>query len=297
MQKGKNLFLPEAGEGTGSRDSCPPLAYLPDAPCPCCGETTIPNGGDAPAFICPHCFWEIDPFLQGTDEPSDQNHGMTLNQARESYAEYGVCAERLRRLPRAPREIWRRRSIRRFFDSPIPAETIGEILRAGMAAPSSKNRQPWKFTVVSGKAKAGMLEAFRRGLAREKNGTPLLPESREHLPGAEQTLAILRSAPVTVFVTNPLGRSLSRHLSPEERVSEICNIQSIGAALENMALAAEGLGLGSLWIGDIFFAYPELTRWLGAEGELVAAMAFGYPAEQPEKRPRKAFADVVEWRG
>lgn len=292
MQRDKFRFLPEANAHTPEPDPQPHI-YPPDSPCPCCGEITVPNGGDAAAFICPHCFWEIDPFLQAEDEPSDQNHGLTLRQAQENYAEYGVCMESL---PHAPREIWRRRSIRQFFDSPVSPETLGEILRAGMAAPSSKNRQPWKFIVVSGSAKEEMLAAMRQGLERERHGTPLLPESREHLPGAAQTLEVMRSAPVTVFVINPLGRSLSQSLTPEERVSEICNIQSIGAALENMALAAAGLGLGSLWIGDIFFAYEELTRWLGTEGEIMAAMAFGYAAEAPEKRPRKAFADVVEWR-
>ncbi len=293
MQRKKELFLPEANTDTPPHQ---PQFSLPDTPCPCCGEITIPNGGDAPAFICPHCFWEIDPFLHTEDEPSDQNHGMTLRQARESYAAFGISAERHLRLPHTPQEIWQRRSIRHFSDSPVHAETLCEILRAGMAAPSSKNRQPWKFVVVSGEAKAGMIAAMQAGIAREKHGTPLLPESREHIAGAEHTLKIMRCAPVTVFVTNPIGRSLFQSLTPEERIAEICNIQSVGAAMENMALAAEGLGLGSLWIGDIFFAYEELTHWLDADGELMAAMAFGYPAEHPEKRPRKSLADIIEWR-
>lgn len=295
MQRDKFRFLPEANAHIPEPDP-QPRVYPPDSPCPCCGEITIPNGGDATAFICPHCFWEIDPFIQSEEEPSDQNHGMTLRQARENYATYGVCAEKLLSLPHAPKEIWRRRSIRHFFDSPVDPETLCEILRAGMAAPSSKNRQPWKFIVVSGGAKKEMLAAMRQSLEREKHGAPLLPESREHLAGAERTLEIMRRAPVTVFVVNSIGRSLFQSLTPEERIAEICNIQSIGAAMENMALAAKGLGLGSLWLGDIFFAYEELTRWLNTEGELIAAMAFGYPAEYPEKRPRKPFADTVEWR-
>lgn len=296
MQEETFRFLPERN---GNPDRIQPMlnTWEPNAPCPCCGERTIPNSGDAPAFICPHCFWEIDPFIQTEDEPSDQNHGLTLRHARENYEKYGVCAEQLRHLPHVPPEIGRRRSIRRFFPSPIPPEKIGEILRAGMAAPSAKNRQPWKFIVVSGSAKEEMLAAMAQGLTREKNGPPFLPESREHLLGAEQTLDAMRDAPVTVFVLNTAGHSLLQSLTPEERIAEACNIQSIGAALENMALAAEGLGLGCLWIGDIFFAYEELTRWLDTEGELTAAMSFGYPAERPEKRPRKTFADTVEWRG
>ena len=61
-----------------------------------------------------------------------------------------------------------------------------------------------------------------------------------------------------IFCIHTLGLPLSQTLTVEERVSEICNVQSIGAALENMTLAAAGLGLGSLWICDTYFAQPEL---------------------------------------
>ena len=64
-----------------------------DTPCPCCGNITIPYGGDAMAYICPICWWEIDLFIQSDDEPSDQNHGLTLNQARENYKKFGAVKE------------------------------------------------------------------------------------------------------------------------------------------------------------------------------------------------------------
>ncbi len=64
-----------------------------DTPCPCCGNITIPYGGDALAYICPICWWEIDLFIQSDDEPSDQNHGLTLNQARENYKKFGAVKE------------------------------------------------------------------------------------------------------------------------------------------------------------------------------------------------------------
>lgn len=73
-----------------------------DAPCPCCGCVTIPNGGDAIAYICPVCLWEIDPFIQSADEPSDQNHGLTLNQCRENYRTWGAVLPRLTQYARPP---------------------------------------------------------------------------------------------------------------------------------------------------------------------------------------------------
>lgn len=43
-----------------------------------------------------------------------------------------------------------RRSIRRYKSAAVPKNLIEEVLKAGALAPSSKNRQPWKFVVVSG---------------------------------------------------------------------------------------------------------------------------------------------------
>jgi len=189
-----------------------------------------------------------------------------------------------------------RRSIRKYKDKPVKRELIEQVLQAGLYAPSSKNRQPWRFTVTSGKAKKALLGAMRKGLDREKNKEALLPGSRQHLGGAEHTLEIMEQAPVVIFVTNPLGISLFETLSPEARVYEICNAQSVGAAVENMSLAAAGLGLGSLWICDTYFAYQELKDSLDAQGELFAAVALGYADEAPLQRPRKALEETVEWR-
>ena len=142
-----------------------------------------------------------------------------------------------------------------------------------------------------------MLEAFRRGILREEHGSALLPQSRQHLVTAKHTVDIMAQAPVIVFVVNSLGKSISDAQTPEERISEICNVQSIGASIENMLLAATEKGIGSLWICDIFFAYEELCKWLGSKGQLIAAVAFGYPDEFPEERPRRKAEDTVEWRG
>jgi nitroreductase len=171
---------------------------------------------------------------------------------------------------------------------------IEEILRAGILAPSSKNRQPWKFIVTTENAKNEMLAAMRKGLNQEKE-CPLLPESAQYLNGAEYTLKIMEQAPVIIFVVNTLGKDIHSSFTPEEFIYEICNAQSIGAAIENMTLTATELGLGSLWICDTYFAYRELKNWLKVEGELFAAMAVGYADENPLTRPRKKLDDVVEW--
>ncbi len=191
--------------------------------------------------------------------------------------------------------IINRRSIRKFKPQAVSKEQLAAVVNSGILAPSSKNRQPWRFVVLTGGSKETALAAMKRGLEREKR-RPFLPDSAEFLPDAEHTLKVMRQAPALIFVINALGADLRRPLSVDERVYEICNAQSIGAAIENMSLTAAELGLGSLWICNTFFAFDELTEFLHTDGVLYAALAVGYPDEDPPPRPRRSIEETIEWR-
>ena len=193
-----------------------------------------------------------------------------------------------------------RRSIRKFKPDAISEMDLHTILEAGIAAPSSKNRQPWHFTVVRGDAKEELAQVMERGLNLEiKAHEPFLPDSMKFINGAFTSVNVMREAPVVVLVSNDLGRctDFASNLSVDERVAELCNVQSVAAAVENMLLAAQEMGIGSLWICDVFFAYPELSEWMEkknlSHGMLVAALAFGYGDEAPKARTRKSLHDVV----
>ena len=200
----------------------------------------------------------------------------------------------------ALKAIKNRRSIRKFKSDSISEMDLHTILEAGIAAPSSKNRQPWHFTVVRGPAKEELTQVMERGLNLEvKAHEPFLPDSMKYINGAFTSVNVMREAPVVVLVSNRLGAAtdFTANLSVDERVGEICNVQSIAAAVENMLLAANELGIGSLWICDIFFAYPEISEWLEKKnpghGMLITALAFGYADEAPKARARKTLHDVT----
>ena len=53
------------------------------------------------------------------------------------------------------------------------------------------------------------------------------------------------------------------------------------------------MGLGSLWICDVFNAYKQLCKWLGETGELIALVSFGCADESPPARPRRPMREVV----
>ncbi len=181
-----------------------------------------------------------------------------------------------------------RRSIRKFKPDPIPDEIMQKILAAGLQAPSGKNRQPWHFTVVREEKRADMIQIMRQEIAKVK--------ARGEDPGSsEWTTNVMEQAPITVFIYNPDGSHPWLAHSIDQMFSDLVDIQSVGAAIQNMLLAAYDLGLGSLWICDVFYAYEELTHWLGEKGELIAAASFGYPDESPAPRWRKPLDQVIRW--
>ena len=192
--------------------------------------------------------------------------------------------------------IYDRRSIRRYKDKPVSKEIIEQIIDAGRQAPSAKNRQPWKCIVFENEAKAELLSCMERGLEREYKGEAVLPKSRFGLPDARHTLRIMRQAPVMIVILNTNGGSPFLPIDEDKRVSEICDSLSIGAFIQNMLLAAEGFGVGTLWIANTCFAYPELVEYLQTEEQLIGAVALGYSDEKPAARPRKELEEIVEWR-
>ena len=191
--------------------------------------------------------------------------------------------------------IFKRRSVRFFKSNPISKVDMREILRAGMWAPSAKNRQPWKFVVVRGKSKDEMLALMEKGIERSEKGEGVLAGSSDLYTNARFTLKCMKEAYNIVFIVNPNGRDIEEEWTPADKIHELSDVQAIGAAAQNMALQATSMGIGSLWIGNIFFAYEELTEWLG-KGQMVLAMAFGYPSHNPCPLARKSEDEVIEVR-
>lgn len=192
-------------------------------------------------------------------------------------------------------EIYTRRSIRKYKQDEVPINILDQILDAARVAPSGKNKQPWKFLVYGGERKVNLLNAMEIGIRREHKEKTLLPDSGYGIPDALNTLRIMREAPVVIMVINPYGKNPFHSITADERVAEIVDSLSVGAAIQNMLLKAAGLGIGTLWIGNTFFAYPELINHMQVEGQLIGAVTLGYANEEPEARPRKSISELVEY--
>jgi len=180
-----------------------------------------------------------------------------------------------------------RRSIRAFKGAPVARDLLERILSAAVLAPSAKNRQPWRFVVVEGKARGRLA-----GLMKE--GAAYLRGRGEDTGSCDWSAAVIEQAPVTVVIFNAefehdgLIFDANHYNAPD--------VQSIGAMIQNMLLAAQAEGLGTLWICDVLCAYPLIREWLGRRQELVAAVSIGWPDQSPQARPRTDWREITEWK-
>ena len=171
-----------------------------------------------------------------------------------------------------------RRSIRRFKDRPVPRELIEEIIEAGTWAPSAKNGQQWRFTVLTGDSKNRYNEMFRDTL-----NMFIQKQGRDEAGSAPWTLEVMQEAPVVIIVWNTNDNGW------------ISEEQSVAAAIQNICLRAHDLGLGSLWIGDVFYAYPETRAYFGKEWKLSGAITLGYAASEGKVPKKKSLDEVAEF--
>ncbi len=115
--------------------------------------------------------------------------------------------------------IMTRSSVRSYTSQKVEDDKIETMLRAGMAAPTAGNKQPWEFIVVQERE---VLDAF---------------------PGIIKGAHMAAKSQLAIVV---LG-------SPEKALMPDYWVQDCSAVTQNILLAAHGLGLGAVWCG----AYPE----------------------------------------
>jgi len=183
--------------------------------------------------------------------------------------------------------IARRRSIRKYKDRPVPHDLLAKLLDAAIKAPSGSNRQPWRFVVLEGPAKDRLVEIFSGEVNRMR-------AAGDDIGSAAESARIMGQAPVAILVYDPLWTPDEDH-NGANRHRSLVDTQSVGAAIQNLLLAATAEGLGSLWIADIYVAERPIAEWLGRRDELVAAVSIGWPDQSPAPRPRRARDEVTEW--
>jgi nitroreductase len=162
-------------------------------------------------------------------------------------------------------EIFNRRSIRKFEDTPVEKEKIEQLLKAAMQAPSAANQQPWEFIVVEDK------EALNRLSQMSPYSKPVA--------GSAVTLVLLANSS---NLTIPTAWQ-----------------QDLGAAAENILLEATHLDLGAVWLGvAVSDSSTEFIKKLYSLPDTVkpfALIAAGYPDGQKNEFVDRYQAEKVHY--
>lgn len=178
-----------------------------------------------------------------------------------------------------------RKSIRKFKESVPERAVIERILMAAIHAPSGKNRQNWRFFIVSGEKRDEYLKYSQKSWLGIKDilKSRLKPSLYEF---TERFFYTLGGAPYLIFCYS--------HNSADEKY--LTSIGSVYMAVENLNLAALVEGLGCCTMGapleikedvDKFLGVTELPEYKAGELELLCCVVIGYPDHEPPKAPRQ----------
>ena len=166
-------------------------------------------------------------------------------------------------------------------------EQIERLLEAATHAPNHHKAEPWRFFVLAGKARNGLGEIMASSLATRLQKTM-----------AEKTQAILdkeRNKPLR----SPIVIVVASEHSTVPNVMDIENIEASSAAVQNMLLVGEEMGLACMWrTGDAAYD-PHVKQWLGlsTEDSIVAVLYVGYPAISSTERQPLPFDTKTTWLG
>jgi len=153
--------------------------------------------------------------------------------------------------------------------APTPQQ-LETILQAGIRAPDHGRLSPWRFVVLSGARRTLLGEAMSDLLRRQKPDA-----SADELEKAGQK--VMRAPTIVVVAARTTGPG---------KVPAIERIVAVGAAVQNMFLAAHALGLGAMWkTGDA--AYDDKVKvalGLEAGDHIVAFLYLGTPLGKAEPR-------------
>ena len=165
--------------------------------------------------------------------------------------------------------IMTRASVRGFIEKPVEQEKIDLMMRAAMAAPTDKNRQPWHFVVVN------------------------TPEAMAKYAGEGRHAERMKKTPLLIVVCADTTRM------QQGEVRDIW-VQDLSAATENLLLAAHALELGAVWttIYPLAARVENVQKKLDLPGNLIplCAVRIGYPnPERPAQPKDKWDAEKVTY--
>lgn len=196
--------------------------------------------------------------------------------------------------------IKKRVSIRSFKDAEVPVEDLKQLVRMGGHAPSVNNYQPWKFYAITNH------DLLSKMADTVKEKIEEIPEnesiaSKNVKTQVEFFSTFFEDAPAVIALSmedyeSVLEKGVKMSHQDINILRNYPDIQSAGAAIENILLAAVDMGYGACWLSAPMMAKEALEKMIGISEphHLMAFVAVGVPAKDVKSREKKPLDDIFE---
>ncbi|WP_371379884.1 nitroreductase family protein [Sporomusa aerivorans] len=175
-----------------------------------------------------------------------------------------------------------RRSCRNFKSQPVEREKLNRILEAAIYAPSPANKQPWEFIVTQNAKYNTRLKSvadLTKDKLADRSGWKWLPAF---------SLEFLVQAPILIVIVGDPARNGAEQFldEPSPGYLEACS-----AAVQNMQLAAQSQGLGTLWFSLFEKSDVRDIFNISQDKDPIAILCVGYPEFIGKAPVRKSVED------
>ncbi|MCX6273030.1 MAG: nitroreductase family protein [Bacteroidetes bacterium] len=191
-----------------------------------------------------------------------------------------------------------RTSVRNFLPDMIPVEDLKEMVRLAACAPSVNNYQPWRFVAVTNKKVMDQMAEVIIGKisAIPSNESQVAQNVKSQV---EWYATFFRNAPAVIAVSMDIYETILEKgvdLSHDDINRMRCypDIQSAGAAIQNLLLAAVDMGYGACWMSAPMIAADEIVDILKIDKPygLIAFVTVGKPAQPSKAREKKPVEEI-----
>jgi nitroreductase len=170
--------------------------------------------------------------------------------------------------------VKKRRSIRKYVDKPVEREKILKCLEAARLAPSAENTQPWRFIILDDPA------------VRERVG-------RRAFSGIYLPTCFALKAPVLIVILAKLDVITNRIAAHLQNCQFY--LLDIGCAVQQMALEALEMEIGTCWIGWFNGKKVKQELKIPDKYHVVALLSMGYAEEWPTEEKRRKEMEEIAW--
>ncbi len=186
--------------------------------------------------------------------------------------------------------IRQRRSVRKFLPRPVLKEIVEEVLVAAGWAASAHNAQPWRFIVLADASlKRELALAMAKAWAADLTRDGVTVEAEKRKAKVER----FANAPVLILTCLTMEGMEKFTDERRQKCERDLAVQSLGAAMQNLLLAAQAKGLGACWFSAPGFCKETVRKVLKIPDavEPEALVVMGYAAETPPLPKKKALGE------